>query len=541
MKKTLILLALIITTFAIAKNTDDSNKIKSYLKPPTPFDLKLKPGAEQRYNSITFSWQLNYSVNGNSELHHYEMYLYDDDDATDGTIPFSKFSISKDALEYTFDDSQFLQGRIYEIVLRTFDVNNNFQTTLGNYPPEGKTNPLQPVLSANQSITQITTQGFDINFTASISPEIIGYYFYANGFPCGFSIDSSYTVNGLQPNTDYSINVKAINQYGFLSLPSNIIPIKTLNYAPPNLEADNVAYSADNYIKQVNFGADGFIFPYSPRTSPAGIAPKCYNDFTVVTQLIANLVIGEQYAELNKFKYKVANNSFRNAALYIAVDYDYNGVFDKTEIFLEGDIKTRAGTSCGLCNVKSGNIEKGLAFTFVGKPIAVPLFAYSGTVRMRIFYMRHDDSTVTPQATLQNIINTHASGLVTNGSIGSSNPDTSPVGEIEDFNVLLSRPPTINEKSISNPVANYKEKSKIPDKIGVNNFTLYPNPVSDDILNITIVEDYTPYRILNTLGQEVGSGTVKDNIISVTKLAQGMYIIELVRNKQRIVKRFIKQ
>jgi hypothetical protein len=42
MKKTLILLALIITTFAIAKNKDDSHK-KSLVGPTAPVNFRIKP------------------------------------------------------------------------------------------------------------------------------------------------------------------------------------------------------------------------------------------------------------------------------------------------------------------------------------------------------------------------------------------------------------------------------------------------------------------------------------------------------------------
>ena len=70
---------------------------------------------------------------------------------------------------------------------------------------------------------------------------------------------------------------------------------------------------------------------------------------------------------------------------------------------------------------------------------------------------------------------------------------------------------------------------------------LYPNPVLGDIMNITAVNNNTPYRIINMLGQEVGTGKVENGTISVAKLNQGAYSIELVHKDQRIVKRFIKQ
>ena len=121
-------------------------------------------------------------------------------------------------------------------------------------------------------------------------------------------------------------------------------------------------------------------------------------------------------------------------------------------------------------------------------------------------------------------------------------PNTLPIGEIQDFDVELVRPAaTATRNALSKEVVVQELKNNLSEKPNATNFVLYPNPVSGDFMNISLVEDNTPYRIINMLGQEVGGGNVKNGSISVAKLNTGNYFIEINNKDQRIVKRFIKQ
>ena len=48
-----------------------------------------------------------------------------------------------------------------------------------------------------------------------------------------------------------------------------------------------------------------------------------------------------------------------------------------------------------------------------------------------------------------------------------------------------------------------KEEAK---ELVTTSVNIYPNPVSGNIMDITVLEDGTPYFIYNALGQVVGSG-----------------------------------
>jgi chitodextrinase len=76
--------------------------------------------------------------------------------------------------------------------------------------------------------------------------------------------------------------------------------------------------------------------------------------------------------------------------------------------------------------------------------------------------------------------------------------------------------------------------------VNLNSIKLYPNPVKGDLLNITDSENAS-YRILNALGQQVAKGTVQDGMITVSGLTSNVYMLEIEKNGQTVVKRFIKE
>jgi len=72
-------------------------------------------------------------------------------------------------------------------------------------------------------------------------------------------------------------------------------------------------------------------------------------------------------------------------------------------------------------------------------------------------------------------------------------------------------------------------------------FTLYPNPVKGNLLNIANIEGDATYRIFNLMGQELESGNIEDNAVLVGNLKTGAYLIEITSRNQTATKRFIKE
>jgi chitodextrinase len=72
-------------------------------------------------------------------------------------------------------------------------------------------------------------------------------------------------------------------------------------------------------------------------------------------------------------------------------------------------------------------------------------------------------------------------------------------------------------------------------------YTLYPNPVTGNVLNISNLEITSEFRIFNMMGQELGKGKIENNSVDVSNLASGTYMIEVSNANGTSAKRFIKQ
>ena len=77
-------------------------------------------------------------------------------------------------------------------------------------------------------------------------------------------------------------------------------------------------------------------------------------------------------------------------------------------------------------------------------------------------------------------------------------------------------------------------------EVAQNQFSIYPNPVSD-VLNITKVSDKATFEIYGVTGQMIKKGDVKDGKVVVSELLKGNYIIKIsdkeVSNNLKFIKK----
>ena len=80
------------------------------------------------------------------------------------------------------------------------------------------------------------------------------------------------------------------------------------------------------------------------------------------------------------------------------------------------------------------------------------------------------------------------------------------------------------------------------DRFGEEDFTLHPNPVSGDVLFVTLKESTkaATYRIVNMLGQTIAKGLLNTEI-NVTTLRAGIYFMEVNDGEELMTKKFIKR
>lgn len=113
--------------------------------------------------------------------------------------------------------------------------------------------------------------------------------------------------------------------------------------------------------------------------------------------------------------------------------------------------------------------------------------------------------------------------------------DYSFIGKIDDLGVW-NRALTQGEISdLFNATLKINDFSK-------NKIILYPSPAKD-ILNFSLSETNTAYEyeISNMLGEKVSYGNVNSNSISISNLANGVYIVKIRTNEGVLTEKFIKE
>ncbi|MCJ7933467.1 MAG: GEVED domain-containing protein [Chryseobacterium sp.] len=94
-------------------------------------------------------------------------------------------------------------------------------------------------------------------------------------------------------------------------------------------------------------------------------------------------------------------------------------------------------------------------------------------------------------------------------------------GEVEDYTVRISK------KGISNPT-------------NQTDILIYPNPVSTT-LYVKNISKRARYKIYNAAGQVIADGILLNNQINVSKLINGVYVIDIDDNGNTVQKKFIKE
>lgn len=100
-------------------------------------------------------------------------------------------------------------------------------------------------------------------------------------------------------------------------------------------------------------------------------------------------------------------------------------------------------------------------------------------------------------------------------------------GQVEDYTVNIQAGGKIVKDNNSSTVSTQEIK-------------LYPNPAVD-ILNVTSVSENATFRVYNLMGQVVLNGKISNEMINVSNLQEGNYILEISNENKIIRKRFLKK
>lgn len=96
-----------------------------------------------------------------------------------------------------------------------------------------------------------------------------------------------------------------------------------------------------------------------------------------------------------------------------------------------------------------------------------------------------------------------------------------PNGEVEDYTVRISKP-------------------GVPNSVNQDDILIYPNPVRT-VLNVKNISTKANYKIYSSAGQLISSGLILNNKIDVSRLINGVYVIDIEDVKGIVQKKFIKE
>ncbi len=96
-----------------------------------------------------------------------------------------------------------------------------------------------------------------------------------------------------------------------------------------------------------------------------------------------------------------------------------------------------------------------------------------------------------------------------------------PNGEVEDYTVRIS-------------------KQAIPNSLNQTDILIYPNPVKT-VLNVKNISKKANYKIYSSAGQMVSTGLILNNKIDVSRLINGVYVIDIEDVQGTVQKKFIKE
>ena len=356
-----------------------------------------------------------------------------------------------------------------------------------------------PATPTNLVVTPLSSTSIKLSWDKAVdSDEVIGYYIYAQNHPAAFVGVSTPTVTltDLTPNSVHTFSVEAIDIY----MNSSFTAFDNVFYCTPT----NGLPAANSCITNISLGAS------SNETTYNGVFYTDYSqDFSVNDYYIY------KNSSYNTIAVTVAPtdpsgkpDSNLNTNVYAYIDYNHDGVFSGSELISFGNL-----------SVKSRSIN--VPLTFLSNPFQTPSASLTGNTEMRVIVQRNALAAPTPNPC-----------LVTGQ------------GEVENYLLYVGAGWNRGTSQVTKPTNKVMitlSGEKIENVSDDDLIQLYPNPLKGDLLNITNVENNTQYTIVNTLGQNVGSGIIENNTIKVEKLPIGTYFLQLEHNNEKITKQFIKQ
>ncbi len=427
-----------------------------------------------------------------------------------------------------------------------FDVSNtNFTITSGSTDTIAPTAPTLSASGTTQTSTNLSWSG------ATDNVGVTGYDVYRGTTLLGSTTSLTFAVTGLTASTSYTFNVRAKDAAGNMSPNSNTITITTLAPAPdttapsaPTLTASGTTTTSTNLTwsgATDNVAVTGYdIFRNSVLLASTSATNFAVTGLTASTTYTFTVRAKDAAGNVSANSNSVSVTTL-SASLTYCSSQGNSTVDERIGRVVFGTINNTSTGSAGYENFTalSTNIVRGTSNTITITP------TWTGTVYSEgyaVFIDLNSDGDfvdsgerVFSRAATRTTPVSGSFTIPATASLGSTRMrvsmkynaiptacETFPYGQVEDY--------TINITSAVREEENTKEALT---------FTLYPNPVSGDLLYISEVEE-AEYRIYNLLGQDIARGKIENNSIYISNLQSGTYLLEVNSKGNSAVKKFIK-
>jgi len=452
---------------------------------------------------------------------------------------------------------------------------------LGNHTVDGGSTPdtTAPTAPTNLNASNITETSVDLSWTASTDDTAVTEYDVYNGATVTATVTATnYQVTGLTAATSYTFTIKAKDAAANESSASNTANATTLT--PP----DTIAPSAPTNLSASNETQTTVDLNWTASTDNIAVTGyDVYNGASIITTVattnyqVTGLTAATAYTFSVKAKDAAANvsaasnlvnvtTSGGNSSTTLSQSYFESGWDNWTDggndvarysgsRSWEGNYSIRIRDNSGTSSAMTSETYDITAYDTVD----IEFYFYSYSMESgEDFWLRYYDGTTwtTVQAYVSGTDfnnNGFYSAVVTldkNNYTFASNAqfrfqnDASGNADhiyIDQVNITGKTGTVLAKGGSKNSVIFLKEMINIESN-ALEDFSIYPNPVSNSIINIKISgKENTSYQITNTIGQVVIKGKLTTNQIKINGLKNGVYFLEINTSEEKMVKKFIKR
>ena len=428
-----------------------------------------------------------------------------------------------------------------------FDVSNtNFTITAGT---SDTTVPSTPTLSASGT-TQTST---NLSWTTSTdNVGVTGYNVYRGTTLLTTVTGTTYTATGLTASTAYAFTVRARDAAGNLSAVSNTVNVTTLANttdttvpSTPTLSASGTTQTSTNLswtASTDNVGVTGYNV-YRGTTLLTTVTGTTYTatGLTASTAYSFTVRARDAAGNLSAVSNTVNVTTLANTTVTYCASQGNSTADERIGRVQFGTINNASTGTAGYENFTSisTNIVRGTANTITITP------TWTGTVYSEGYAVFIDYNNDGDFIDAGETVFTRTATTVTPVSGSFTIPATTTVGAKRmrvsmKYNGVPTSCEAFSYGQVEDYTINVTSTAREIETTPLT-FSLYPNPVKGDVLNISDFEGEASFRIFSAVGQDLGNGKVENNTISVGHLATGTYMIEVTTANGTNMKRFIKQ